>query len=355
MHYLVGLDIGGANIKMAVIQVENSRARLIEVSREYYPLWVKGKKGLEEKLQDVAEKFHNKRHSVALCMTAELCDIYSTKSEGVLHVTETAVRSFKNADQIYVVGIDLELHHPSEVEREPLRYAATNWAANAWLASRLLDCGVLVDMGSTTTSIIPVVKHRPAIWGLSDPEKLTCGELLYIGTLRTSVSEIVDKLPYKGRLAEVCHEKFASTGDVNLVLGKISPEIYITETFDGRGRSIEESAARLARAVCASLELMSLPEIMELARYVYEVVVHKLTLTLILVRTRLAAENVELERAKLVTAGLGEHVIREAGTRAGFTEILSIDEIVREEHKVAPVLPSYACALMLLDKLRRLN
>ncbi len=351
--YLIGLDVGGANIKMAVLQVVNDKTKLIEVSREYFPLWIKGKRGLEIKLQEIANRFRGKKHSVALCMTAELCDVYETKSEGVLHVVESVIKAFRNADNIFVVGVDLKLHSPDETSRDPLKYAATNWAANAWLASKLLDLGVLVDMGSTTTSIIPVVEHRPVIWGLNDPEKLTCGELLYIGTLRTSVSEIVDRLPYKGRLAEVCHEKFASTGDVNLLLGKISPDIYITETFDGRGRSIEEAAARLARTICASLELMNLQEVIELARYVYEIIVHKLTLTLILVRSRLAAERVNLDKVKLVTAGLGEHIIKEAGIRAGFREILSIDDIVHEEHKIAPVLPSYACALMLLNKIKQ--
>jgi len=340
---------------MAILQVDNDKARLTHVVREYFPLWIKGKSGLEAKLQEIADKFSGRKYSVALCMTAELCDVYATKSEGVLHVVESVVKAFRRADHIFVVGVDLELHSPDEVSKDPLKYAATNWAANAWLASKLLDYGILVDMGSTTTSIVPVVEHRPVIWGLNDPEKLTCGELLYIGTLRTSVSDIVDKLPYKGRLAEVCHEKFASTGDVNLVLGKISPDIYITETFDGRGRSIEEAAARLARTVCASLELMNLQEVIELARYVYEIIVHKLTLTLILVRSRLAAQKVDLDKVKLVTAGLGEKIIKEAGIRAGFREILSVDDIVHEEHKVAPVLPSYACALMLLDKLRRLN
>jgi probable H4MPT-linked C1 transfer pathway protein len=100
-------------------------------------------------------------------------------------------------------------------------------------------------------------------------EKLVNGELVYTGALRTNVAAIVNAVPVRGGMARVSSELFATSGDVHLVLGNIGEEDFSTDTADGRGKSRAEALARLARVVCADVEMLSEGEIVRIAEHVY--------------------------------------------------------------------------------------
>ena len=104
---------------------------------------------------------------------------------------------------------------------------------------------MVVDVGSTSASIIPIVNGQVAAKGKTDLDKLICGELVYTGSLRTNVAAIVHSVPVKGGIAGVASELFALSGDVHLVLGNITEKQYTCETADGRGKSLPEALARL--------------------------------------------------------------------------------------------------------------
>ena len=60
-----------------------------------------------------------------------------------------------------------------EARSRPLDFAATNWVASAlFAASRVDDC-ILVDVGSTTTDIVPIREGRLACEGRTDLTRLT--------------------------------------------------------------------------------------------------------------------------------------------------------------------------------------
>ena len=81
------------------------------------------------------------------------------------------------------------------------------------------DC-VVVDVGSTSASIIPIVNGQVVAKGKTDLEKLMCGELVYTGSLRTNVAAIVQSVPVKDGVAGVASELFALSADVHLILRK---------------------------------------------------------------------------------------------------------------------------------------
>ncbi len=348
----LGVDVGGANIKAAVVELDGGSPRLLGVLRDYHPLWIRGRGSLESKLLEVKSRLKPKPgYKVAVCMTAELCDVYRVKSEGVKHIASVSRRVFSDASKLYFVTINSRLASYEEVMENPLKAAAANWAASAWLLEyKAGDWGlrnaVFIDIGSTTTTIIPIVNGRVSVKGYSDPEKLVYGELVYTGALRTNVSCIVSRAPYKGLMARVSPEYFSCTGDVHLILGYIRPSDYKVDAPDGRGVSRREAIERLARIVCSDAELMNEYEVVELARYIYEKQVQLVTEALIQVRSRVASEGVNPSSMTALVAGVGEHLAREAAFRAGFKMVRSISEFLGEE--VSSVLPAYAAAIMAL-------
>ena len=79
---------------------------------------------------------------------------------------------------------------PAEAAREPLAVAAANWAATARLVVAPHPDALLVDIGTTTTDIIPIVGGDVAATGWTDPDRLASGELVYTGRVRTPAEAI---------------------------------------------------------------------------------------------------------------------------------------------------------------------
>ena len=105
--------------------------------------------------------------------------------------------------------------------REPLSVAAANWHALAQFACRYLagEGGLLVDVGSTTTDMVPLLRGGPAPHGLTDPERLLSGELVYTGVVRSPICGLATALPWRGQLCPTAQEVFATTCDAYVTLG----------------------------------------------------------------------------------------------------------------------------------------
>ncbi|MEM1526613.1 MAG: hydantoinase/oxoprolinase family protein [Ignisphaera sp.] len=352
----VGFDIGGANIKaVKVVRRRDGTTVVEDIVREYMPIWIKGIKGLREKLIEIKRifKLEDKSYFVGVCMTAELSDVFSTKEEGVKKVVDLIEDVFSDASNRLYVDFNANLVKAGEAKTKPITIAAANWAASAWLLERIA-CNsnikniLFVDIGSTTTTIIPIVDCRTMVRGRTDPEKLIYGELVYLGTLRTDVSSIVSKVPFKGYYANICRERFSLVGDVHLVLNHIKPEDYTTETANGQGKTFDEAIARLSRVICADKTMVSVAEVKEIARYIYEAQVFKVFEALMQIRSWLASLGLNLDDFSIILAGIGKHIALEAAKRAGFSKFIDVDKVL--EKPLAGVVPAYATALLVLNK-----
>ena len=197
-----------------------------------FEIW-RDKHALPDVLRALAAELPAVSSSVAVTMTAELSDVFRTKREGVRFVLD-AVEAVSRAPV-------RRLHHrrrgswiTATARAHPLDVAASNWVATAMLVGRFVPDALLVDIGSTTTDVIPVVGGRVAAVGRTDPERLLAGELVYTGVLRTNVAAIVRSVPFRGGQCPVASELFAVSGDVHVLLGTLAPDDYTGPTPDGR-------------------------------------------------------------------------------------------------------------------------
>ena len=204
---------------------------------------------------------------MAITMTAELADCFATKHEGVAFVLDAFRKAFPDVEP-WVYGVDGRFRSASEARQTPLEVAAANWMASATLVARTFADAIFLDVGSTTTDVIPIVAGRVAGRGRTDPARLRTGELVYTGVLRTPVCAIVRSVPLDGRRCRVAAEHFAVAADVHLWLGQIGEQDYVCETPDGRGRRRPEAGARLARMVCADSEMLGPCDITAIAEHV---------------------------------------------------------------------------------------
>ena len=95
-------------------------------------------------------------HSMAVTMTAELADCFNTKREGVAFVLDAFRTAFPETSP-WVYGIDGRFRSADDARRRPLLVAAANWRASATLVARVFPDALFLDVGSTTTDVIPIV------------------------------------------------------------------------------------------------------------------------------------------------------------------------------------------------------
>jgi (4-(4-[2-(gamma-L-glutamylamino)ethyl]phenoxymethyl)furan-2-yl)methanamine synthase len=241
MNWL-GLDIGGANLKAAD---GRGWARVVP-----FELW-RTPAGLTAALDELLHSAPA-ADGVAVTMTAELCDCFSTKADGVQHIL-TAVEHVATNREATVYLVDGRLVSIAEAWNQPQLAAASNWHALAQYACRFIPArtGILIDIGSTTTDIIPLIDGQPSTIGHNDTDRLVAGELVYTGVGRTPVCAIIDWLPYRDKRCPVAAELFATAADAYVVLGQLPEREDFTGTADGRPLTKPLSRARLARMICA--------------------------------------------------------------------------------------------------------
>jgi probable H4MPT-linked C1 transfer pathway protein len=339
---VLGLDIGGANIKAAYAQTLKGVIKDVKVKSEYFPIWKDPQKLIDVLCRLKLGAFGGKLDAVGVTMTAELSDAYQTKREGVIHILGSVKEAFHDVP-IYVLNTEADLVSPEDALHTPLSVSSANWAATGWLVSQYFENCTVVDIGSTSTSIIPVTAGIVSAQGKTDFDKLVCGELVYTGSLRTNLAAIVQSVPVKNGAATVSSELFALSGDIHLILGNISGEQYTSETADGRGRTRQEALARLARLVCADTEMLTEKELVTIAQYIYEKQIQQVTfgLTQVYKRTKKSATT----KVPVLVAGLGKDFLaRKAAEKVGADVIMDLGEMFPKGFSLA--VPAVGVALM---------
>ena len=206
--------------------------------------------------------------------------------------------------------------------------------------SRTFRSAILIDVGSTTADIIPIVNGVVVAKGKTDPARLRSGELIYTGALRTPVAAIVRSVPVRGRRHRVAAEYFAASADVHLWLNRIEESDYTCETPDGRGRSRSEAGARLARMICADADRIGEMAVTEIAESVARAQVRQIVSGLRQVMRRLGSRC----PARVVVAGQGAFLAAEAAGQAG---LAVVDLAQRVGAEAARATPAAAVAYLL--------
>ena len=349
MVNVMGLDIGGVNTKAAFLSTKKGTVKKLETAMEYFPIWKRGKQRLPQVLEKLRELLASSAtlDGVGVTMTAELSDVYWSKKEGVDHILGCVTQVFADVPA-FVLNADAKLISVRDARKEPLRVAAANWAATGWMVSQMIENCLIVDVGSTTTSIIPIINGKITAKGKTDLEKLLNGELVYTGALRTNVAAIVNYVPIRGGKARVSSELFAQSGDVHLLLNHIKEEDYTVETADGRRKTKKEAMARLARLVCADIDMLNEQEIVDMARFIYERQVEHIAEGLRQVYERMK-QRIQ-EDVPVVVTGLGRNFLaRKAAEKVGLSKVIDLGELLGVN--AAFMSPSVGVALMVASRL----
>ena len=305
---VIGWDIGGANIKVARAHANRLReVRSVPFAIQHTP------QALVPTLQRLVRELGappSEAHAVT--MTAELSQYFRTKREGVCFVLDAVASAFPAA-AVHVFTVTGNFVPPEFGRDHPFDVGAANWAATATLLARNCSNTVLIDVGSTTTDIIPICQGIVAAQGRTDPDRLRSSELLYLGAVRTPLEAVVHNVPLEAGMAGIAAEAFALAGDAYVWLGELHPDSYCAPTPDGRPATREFVRERLARAVCADREMLADSAISAIASHVATAQLNRTAQAL----AQVLGRNPSITRA--VTAGVGSFIAERAALQCRLT------------------------------------
>ena len=328
MNWL-GLDIGGANLKVSDGR-ENARS-------EPFALW-RDPDGLAGALAKLI-KGYSDCDAVAATMTGELADCFRTKSEGVRSIVEALVESVGPRHlRIYLTSG--QFVPPSVAVERTAEASSSNWHALARIAARFVDEGpaLLIDIGSTSTDVIPLVDGRPAAQGTDDTTRLIYGELVYTGVTRTPLATVVDWLPWRDQRVPVASELFATTQDAYLLLEELQEEPGSVDTADGRPATRDAARDRIARMICADRDSFDAGDAIGAARYVNECQTAQIG-----IGARRAMSQFGEAPATIVLSGSGEFLARRVAERlASSANIVSLGEKLGADISASGAAPAVA-------------
>ncbi len=249
---VVGWDIGGAHLKAVLL---NDEGEIVQILQLPCPLW-RGLPELESAIQKVLRAFKIAPSEAlhAITMTGELVDLFENRHAGVLAISTVAAKLLGKDTLFYAANsgfVALE-----GVSTNAALIASTNWHASASALAMHVGDALLIDIGSTTTDIIPIVHGAVALETLSDAARLQNDTLVYTGVVRTPIMALAQKLPFEAGISNVAAEYFATMADVYRLTGELTTDD--AETADGKGKTQLESARRLARMIGRDVESHSL-------------------------------------------------------------------------------------------------
>lgn len=256
----LALDIGGANLKAAHSDDVYGCTPLV-VSRRRH--------AMTNQLQSLARRLPPFERLV-VTMTAELCDCFETKRQGVACVLD-AVEAFANGRPVSVWLTQGRFAELAEARDLPLSCAAANWhALGTWLASVYPSgLSVLIDTGSTTTDIVKLADGRVLAAGLTDTSRLVSGELVYIGATRTPLEALTATVMLGDTNYPLMAECFATTADVYLLTGDLPEQ-------PGRAMTKRHAAAHIVRMIGADLEMLTRADATALAHTFSKTIIQRI-------------------------------------------------------------------------------
>lgn len=338
MTQVTGWDVGGAHLKAALID-----DGVVKDVVQFPSLIWTDLKDLRAALdQAIARVGDSDVHAVT--MTGELAEYFGGRVEGVRQISEL-MRDALRGREVKIYAGRSGFVEPDDAENYVEDISSANWYGTAAAITRKFSQGILIDIGSSTTDVIPIYDGKVAAAGYSDAERLASGELIYTGMVRTPVMAVADKVPFGGEWQGLMAERFAVMADVYRVLDWLPEGADMFPAVDDRPKDQAHSRARLARMLGRDVSDHADWEWEQLARYL--VGAQMVTIEESVRRAQSRYDFMKI--APIIGAGVGRLIAQDISNRLSnsyrpFIDVVQCDSEARGQVSVAA--PAVAVGLL---------
>lgn len=345
MQRVVGIDVGGANLKYACAADGTALAST-------FAMW----RTPDELSDAIARELgcFGRVDALAVTMTGELADCFVDRQQGVQHIVQHVQAAAEQLSILNVTyyGVDGGFHDAANAIGNADLIAAANWHALAsYVGKKIRANALLIDIGSTTTDIIAVADGRVVTRAQTDFDRLCEGSLVYVGCRRTPVCALVNELRFRDQPCGIMNEFFATTDDAMILLRHTPEKQNDLDSADGKPRTIEFAANRLARMIGLDRRTVTVADAMDLASQVLAAAKTKIV-------DAVMCQQSGLGDVDFVLSGHGQDLLDVSGPQstlhlpAGHT-CVSLPQVLGKT--VSRAAPAYAVAELYSDHLNQIS
>ncbi len=314
---VIGWDIGGAHVKV----VFSNEQKIFRVQQLVCPLW-KGIDELSACIDVVKEKIDVKLCRHAVTMTGELVDHFEDREQGVKAIINEISNKLVPSRVHYFAGNE-GFVGAAQAIAEYSKIASANWLASADYVAKKIKNAYFIDIGSTTTDIVEIRDHQANYLGYTDEQRLIARELVYCGVVRTPIFAISKSVQVKDQHIPVINEYFANTADVYRLTDELPAHADLSDTLDGRDKSVTSSAARIARMFANDAKQDELNVWVNVAKQIRNAQVQIIKDAC---RHQFMKKNVSLE-IPIIGAGIGRFLVKDLAQQLG-RKYIDFEELI---------------------------
>ena len=257
--HLIGWDVGGAHLKAALLDTNGKLQKVLQVP---CALW-RGLHELEVAVELVLNEFGGSSASHAITMTGELVDLFSNRKEGVQSISRVMQAKLNGNVRFYTGDLHPDFSTKygfsgfvsfNDVEDYWQYIASANWQASASFVATKVKCGLMIDIGSTSSDFVLIENNQAACLGFIDATRMQSEELVYTGVVRTPLMAVAQKVQFKNETTSVAAEFFATTADVYRLTENLLATDDMADTADSNDKSQLATARRIARMIGRDVE-----------------------------------------------------------------------------------------------------
>ena len=259
---IIGFDIGGSNIKFAVITPcgEKYVARGGIVNAPFMSM----------ELEHIVNQFlsgvqDDISHIGVITSYPVSCGDQREGMEKIVNLFQKVVPE----KPVFFIDFESRMYPLQEVmSADPARFAMSNFFGSAYLGSKIRSNTVVMDTGSTSTDILLIRDNRPVAIGQdtnSIGRQLT-GEMTWTGVLFTPVSSLTEYVPLRGRLVKGNPRGGTASDVYNIIYYEKMRDLL--GTYEIKQKEKDRYALNLASLFLCDLKNIGPDEIENAARYV---------------------------------------------------------------------------------------
>ncbi|GEM_PF-1634467 len=368
MPKALGIDLGNAKVKFCLLETTSLDA----VPQGFSASWGGGLIPFTAKLlPDRQEDFETgfpaalARFMIAHALAPEDLDVVvvSTSHFFAYPSFEAAHRHTLNLlercfipETVRLLGSEGRLYSLAEARklegREVVRFAATKFWGSAYLASKLIRDGISIDIGTSSTDLVPIVAGVPDPEAQRDPDAYNLGRLaterfIWYGMTATPLDYISHEAEADGA-RWLLYPRMAKTEVLTSLLALAPRDLTEAHAYGGRFPSIEASRYQLAQACGLDVALIGEGTLKAIAEDLSRRMVDRIAESIRKVAAH--AGIFSLDEAQGAVMGLGRATVaREAMVRAGFRpeHLVDVEDVLGEG--LSSVSTAYGAALKGLE------
>lgn len=363
---VLGIDLGNAKVKFCWVNYPGNWEQA-DIAWKSHPLPFTG-----DRQADFSEGLPLQTLIFALAHEIELTDLagvvicsshslsYPTFDASIRHLAAIARATFPESIPVWLVRADGVLTPAEDIPSLPdaklYAYTLTNFYGSASLGQRLIHNGLAIDIGTTTTDVIPVINGQLDPVGLADPAgylrfRYQHHRINWLGLTITPLAMLADHVPVGAETFQIVPRDYR-TDLLFALMDEADPELMREHAYDRIFPAQDYAAQRLAQFVGLDAPLLQAGELAQIRDYLYGQLIYKVSAAM----TAVAAESfpdTPLHELEVAIFALGEQVLaRPALLQAGFapTQIRTLQ--LRRDQQLWSASSAFAMALRALETVR---